>query len=221
VHLPAGTVAQAVNHELTGLPDGEWHVRLRASNATGVTHSVDHVFTVVSTLSPAIMLDVVQSDASHATLTGSAISSTPATAWFEWGRSTAYGSRSAMVNLPANTLVPVSLPPEVLDSLERGYWFVRMIATNTHGTASQEKAFGLAAYRALRGDFGVGLGQNMAWMDVAGTGELDLILPGALAPGGGAQRMMTVSSHDFENGELWGDSRRVILATQSCSSIAW
>src|SRR5581483_2448341 len=132
----SGTANANVSATITGLvPGTTYHYRFVAANASGTTAGGDGVFTTSGTPAPAVVTAPASGLAStSATLNGSVNPNGRATTWyFEYGTSTAYGSRTPSQNAGAGTTaVNVSAPA---GGLRTGVaYHFRLVATSNAGT---------------------------------------------------------------------------------------
>jgi len=132
----SGTANANVSATITGLvPGTTYHYRFVAANASGTTAGGDGVFTTSGTPAPAVVTAPASGLAStSATLNGSVNPNGRATTWyFEYGTSTAYGSRTPSQNAGAGTAaVNVSAPA---GGLRTGVaYHFRLVATSNAGT---------------------------------------------------------------------------------------
>ncbi len=134
--LPAASGGQATAVAIAGLqPRTTYHYRLVATNALGAVRGADQTLTTQPLPPPG--LGAVQAGAasvSGATLSGSAVPNGLATqAHFEWGTTTAYGSRGADVALGAGT-DPQSLTLSLSSLSPATTYHYRLVAANETGT---------------------------------------------------------------------------------------
>ena len=100
----SGTSSRSVSAPVDGLvPGTTYHYRLVAANASGTTAGADRTFVTVG--APVAVTGSAQAvGVSGATLTGSVDPKTHTTSWyFEYGKSTSYGTRTATQRADANT----------------------------------------------------------------------------------------------------------------------
>jgi hypothetical protein len=132
----SGTSPVAVSAQVTGLTTGRtYHFRLVATSDAGTSRGADQ--TLVSSASPTVTTKAASSvKDSSATLNASVNPNGQATtAFFEYGPSTSYGSKTAAKSVgsgrsPTNVSIPVTgLAPGVV-------YHVRIVASNAVGTSS-------------------------------------------------------------------------------------
>jgi hypothetical protein len=132
----AGTVSTGVSATLTGLSPGTtYHYRLVATNGGGTTNGTDGVFNTSTASPPAVTTSAATAvGQTTATLNGSInANGRPTTYYFEYGRSTSYGTKTGVQNggSATNTVV-VSAGISGLQPGE-SYHF-RLVATSDVGT---------------------------------------------------------------------------------------
>jgi len=131
----SGTSSTTVSEALAGLVPGTiYHYRLVATNAAGTTAGGDRTFT--TTGAPVVVTGGAQSvGVSGATLTGSVDPKTHTTSWyFEYGRSTSYGTRTATQQFAANS--GNHAVSAVIANLAAGTaYHYRIVASNSAGTS--------------------------------------------------------------------------------------
>jgi hypothetical protein len=141
--LPAQNSAVAVTNLMLGLsPSTTYHYRLAATNFDGIGYSADMTLTTSNSPPPpppppptigAITISSVT--ATNATIYGTINpNGSPATCYFEWGTSVAYGNVTPFDFLPGQS-TPLYTSYEYLTGLtpDTTYHF-RLIATNTAGS---------------------------------------------------------------------------------------
>ncbi|MBI3572397.1 hypothetical protein HY091_02615, partial [Candidatus Kaiserbacteria bacterium] len=139
--LAAGTTAVAVSAAVTGLsPNTTYHFRIDASNNGGTSYGLDASFTTLATKPTVTTGSASSISGSSATLNGTVNpNGVTATAWFEYGTTTSYGSSTATQNIAAGTTaVAVSAAISGL-SANTTYHF-RIDATNNGGTSNGSDA---------------------------------------------------------------------------------
>jgi hypothetical protein len=132
--LPQGLDAVLVEAILGGLlGDADYHCRLVASNAAGVTAGTDISFHSWPSLPAIVSTGLTNITSSSAVLSASVIpNATATTVWFEWGTTTNYGNATGWLTLPAGvSAMPVT---SVLENLpiDTRYYF-RLVASNVAG----------------------------------------------------------------------------------------
>jgi hypothetical protein len=131
----AGTAAQAVTATLTPLKPGTtYHYRFVATSSAGTTHGADGILTTSSV--PAVVTGNASSvSATSATLNGTVDPSGRPTTWyFEYGRSTSYGTKTPVKD--GGSASGASAVSASVTGLTAGttYHF-RLVATNDAGTS--------------------------------------------------------------------------------------
>jgi hypothetical protein len=143
--IEAGPDPVAVNSVIGDLqPATTYHYRLSATNAAGITHSVDHTFTTADPLAP----DTTLGDASPmpfgAKVNGTVDSKGAETTWtFDYGKTTAYGSQQPVVpeSTPAASS-PVAVQTKIVGLDPETTYHYRLTATNPAGTThSTDRTF--------------------------------------------------------------------------------
>ena len=134
--LSNGTSAVAVNVPVSGLTPGTiYHCRIAATNVAGAAVGSDMTFTTPA-MAPTIATQPATSiSAKGATLNATVNpNGTPTTAYFEYGPSAAYGSRTPLMSLGSGTnAVPAS---SSVSGLSPGFTYhFRIIASNAGGSA--------------------------------------------------------------------------------------
>ncbi len=141
----SGTTTQSVSETLSGLGPGTlYHYRIVASSSLGTGQGADATFTTIGP--PTVVTGQVPIAAlapSSAKVTGVVNPrGLPTTAWFEYGRSPAFGQRTAQMAVGAGT---ADVPLEgTLANLTPGVrYFFRLVASSAAGsTAGAGKSFG-------------------------------------------------------------------------------
>lgn len=133
-----GTAASGVTAAATGLePNTLYHCRLRGTNAAGSSTSASSItFTTAQDPPEVLTANPTVIASNGATLAGSvATENRPTTVYFEYGTSTAYGTRTPDQVIPAGGgVVPVSAP---VSGLTTGVvYHFRMVGSNSGGTAA-------------------------------------------------------------------------------------
>ena len=96
-----GTVSVAFDYTFTGLTPGTtYHYRVVASSTAGATDGADGIFTTSSSAAPSATTAAASSPSSTGvTLNGAVDPNGQATTWyFEYGKTTAYGTKTAVEN---------------------------------------------------------------------------------------------------------------------------
>jgi len=133
--LGSGTSALALNNPVSGfVPGAFYHFRVVATNTLGVALGSDMTFTT-----PAMAPTVATQPATSITAKGAALNATidpngtATTAYFEYGPSSAYGSRTPLMSLGTGTnTLPIS---SSVGGLSAGFTYhFRIIASNPGGT---------------------------------------------------------------------------------------
>jgi hypothetical protein len=131
--VAAGTKAIAISATVSGLSTGIYHFRLVASNSSGTTYGSD--LTLGSAGPPVVLTGTAQgASTTGVTLTGSVNASGGTTTWyFEYGLTTAYGTKTAAKAAGSGTAATgVS---SAIDKLAAGTTYhYRLVATNSGGT---------------------------------------------------------------------------------------
>lgn len=134
-NLGNGTSALAVNNPVSGLvPGAVYHFRIAATNSAGVAVGSDMTFTT-----PAMAPTVATQPAAGISWKGATLNATvnpngtATTAYFEYGPSSAYGSRTPLLSLGSGTnTVPLN---SSVTGLSAGFTYhFRIIASNAGGT---------------------------------------------------------------------------------------
>ncbi|MHB8483784.1 MAG: beta strand repeat-containing protein [Nitrospiria bacterium] len=138
-NLTAGTTPVAVSAVISGLTAGTiYHFRIDATNSGGPSYGSDITFTTLA--NPPIVTTGVATNISQTSATLNATvnpNGVPATAWFEWGTTTSYGSSNASApqSIPAGTTA-VSLTPVLISGLlANTVYHYHVVANNTGGTS--------------------------------------------------------------------------------------
>lgn len=131
----SGTANTTVTANIAGLTSGTtYHYRLVASSSSGTTQGADGILTTAAV--PAAETDAATNiTKASATLTGAVNpNGRPTGYWFEWGKTTAYGSRTGVVSAGSGTSpTPVS---SSISGLQSGQTYhFRLDATSDAGTS--------------------------------------------------------------------------------------
>jgi len=135
----SGTSTIAVVAPITGLQPGTvYHFRLVATSAGGTSMGADESFATAPAAgasAPAVATgSATKVSASSATLNGTVTPNGQTTTWyFDYGTSTAYGSRTAVKSLAAGTK-PASVAAAVSGLHAGTVYHYRLVATNASGT---------------------------------------------------------------------------------------
>jgi Ca2+-binding RTX toxin-like protein len=150
-NVGSGTSGVGVTADMTALaPATTYHYRVVATNASGTAHGGDGI---VTTLSPPVVAASAADGIGpfHAALHGSVNPNGLATSWyFEYGKSTSYGTKTAAQNLPAGTsAVAVAAG---IQGLQAGVTYhFRLVASSNAGTSrSSDRTFVTDAAPAVR-----------------------------------------------------------------------
>jgi phosphodiesterase/alkaline phosphatase D-like protein len=133
----AGTTNTAVSTTLNGLAPGTtYHYRFVATNATGTTQGADAVLTTSGAPAPdAVTGGAGGISSTTAILTGSVNpNGRPTTAFFEYGTSTSYGSRTASQNGGAGTSA-TNVSAQVTGLRAGQTYHFRLVAASDGGTS--------------------------------------------------------------------------------------
>lgn len=139
-----GTVAQTVSAEVTGLtPLTVYHYRIVATNSGGITEGADQTFSTIQPILPGVIVGAVQDGTTSVTLNGSVIQNgSPATAVFQWGETTAYGTDTPVTKLSNSQVGTVPVSATLTGLLPNKTYHYRLSATNLAGTVtSTDKVF--------------------------------------------------------------------------------
>lgn len=151
-----GTSSADFEAAVTGLTsDTNYHFRIVATNAAGVTRSSDRTLTTLAVgrapgVSTSSARDVRQNSATlRASLDPRSLKTT---FYFEWGPKTSYGSRTPDQSAEGSGSRTVSAPISGLNAYTTYYY--RIVATNAVGTTRGSRR----SFRTLRAPTGVELG---------------------------------------------------------------
>lgn len=145
VTLPAGWDPQSLSATLTGLKPGwTYHVRVRTTNAYGTSQGLDRVFKVAAAPKVDTWVPGART-ASSITARGSVVAGTLATTYtFQYGTTTAYGSTTPSVTLPAGT-TPAAVQAVIAGLAPGTSYHYRTVATNASGTSYGQDRVGATA----------------------------------------------------------------------------
>jgi len=136
IALAAGTGFVPVSTNLNNLvPDTTYHFRVVATNAsTAISLGTDYVFTTPLYLPPIVTTtDAVQSVIHSATLHGDVNpNGPPASAWFDWGTTTNYGSRTTTQNI-GNGLAVIDVAHTISGLALGATYQFRVVGSNAAG----------------------------------------------------------------------------------------
>lgn len=134
----SGSSAVPVSEAVTGLtPDTEYHFRISATNAQGTTKGADRTFT--TTAAPVVTTDPASSvEALKATLNGTINpKGAETTYYFEYGPTTAYGSKFPATAKSAGSGRSVVSVGEAVEGLNEGTeYHYRLVAVNDVATVT-------------------------------------------------------------------------------------
>jgi hypothetical protein len=140
VSAGSGTSATNVTANLTGLKPGTtYHYRLVATNTSGTSHGSDALFTTL--VPPDVVTGAATSvGATSATLNGTVDpNGRETTYWFEYGTSTAYGSKTAVASAGSGT-TPTARSATVSGLQAGRTYHFRIVAMSDAGTATGNDA---------------------------------------------------------------------------------
>ena len=130
----SGTANSAVSASLTGLAEGTtYHYRVVATSTSGTSHGSDGLFTTLA--APGVVTGSATAiTVSSATLNGSVDPNARATTWwFEYGTSTAYGSKTAVASAGSGT-GPKGVAAKVTGLQKGRTYHYRLVAMSDGGT---------------------------------------------------------------------------------------
>ena len=130
----SGTANVAVSAPLTGLVEGTtYHYRVVATSTSGTSRGSDGIFTTLA--APGVVTGSATAiTVSSATLNGSVDPNARATTWwFEYGTSTAYGSKTAVANAGSGT-GPKGVAAKITGLQKGRTYHYRLVAMSDGGT---------------------------------------------------------------------------------------
>ena len=136
-NLSAGTSAVTVSSALTGLnPGTTYHYRITATNTAGTVQGTDQSFVTAGALVPTVTTSAATSvTATGAQLNGAANpNGVAATAQFEYGTTTAYGSITTAQNVGSGS-ISVTISTTLSGLTPNTTYHYRIVATNSAGTS--------------------------------------------------------------------------------------
>jgi len=135
--LGSGSAALPVTEQISGLaPNTTYHVRLTATNASGITHSEDETFTTADEGVPTVVTGVPSSATQEtAVLTGTVNpNGLDTTAWFQYGLSASYTGTTAAQDAGSGDLA-VSTSGSLSGLSGNTTYHYRIVAVNSSGTS--------------------------------------------------------------------------------------
>ena len=129
----SGTNAVTITNQLTGLTPGQtYHFRLAATNDVGTNYGADMLFVILLPGS-ATTLSATSITGSNAALRGMLVPGAfSATAWFEWGTSPAYGTKTDPTNIVGGATI-VSLANLITNLVQYQVYHFRLAVSNIVG----------------------------------------------------------------------------------------